>query len=244
MKARDFAAGGLYLFTIADTRSAPTHLPPRTEPTLMPTDSPLAKVMHGEKIPESKIKGALTDAAGRIKNLTGRFAKAREMSEQLADAVIATAETQGTVFAASFAEGYFGEEKMDIGPVDVRVGGGLILGGYGLYKSMSGKGGQHALALGNGLLAAGIGRIGRHAGRALAEKKTAPTPPAQTPAPAPVAAPVPATAGVPQLAADDIGEIARMVRMTPGTEGERVEGRGHRRGRERFPRSRRDRDDD
>ncbi len=197
----------------------------------MPSDTPLAKVMHGEKIPENKIKGALTDAAGRLKNLTGRFAKAKEMSETLADAVIATAETQGTVFAASFVEGYWGEEKMDVGPVDIRVGGGLLLGGYGLYRSMSGKGGQHALALGNGLLATGIGRIGRHAGRALAEKKgTDTTPPAQ--APAPVAAPAPA-----QVKGDDIGEIARMVRMTPGTEGERVEGR-RREGRERFPRHR------
>lgn len=197
----------------------------------MPSDTPLAKVMHGEKIPENKIKGALTDAAGRLKNLTGRFAKAKEMSETLADAVIATAETQGTVFAASFVEGYWGEEKMDVGPVDIRVGGGLLLGGYGLYRSMSGKGGQHALALGNGLLATGIGRIGRHAGRALAEKKgTDATPPAQ--APAPVAAPAPA-----QVKGDDIGEIARMVRMTPGTEGERVEGR-RREGRERFPRHR------
>ena len=197
----------------------------------MPSDTPLAKVMHGEKIPENKIKGALTDAAGRLKNLTGRFAKAKEMSETLAEAVIATAETQGTVFVASFVEGYWGEEKMDVGPVDIRVGGGLLLGGYGLYRSMSGKGGQHALALGNGLLATGIGRIGRHAGRALAEKKgTDTTPPAQ--APAPVAAPAPA-----QVKGDDIGEIARMVRMTPGTEGERVEGR-RREGRERFPRHR------
>lgn len=198
----------------------------------MPSETPLAKIMHGEKIPENKIKGALTDAAGRLKNLTGRFAKAKEMSETLAEAVIATAETQGTVFVASFAEGYWGEEKMDVGPVDIRVGGGLLLGGYGLYKSMSGKGGQHALALGNGLLATGIGRIGRHAGKALAEKKaTDAPPPAQTPAP--VAAPAPA----PALKGDDIGEIARMVRMTPGTEGERVEGR-RREGRERFPRHR------
>jgi hypothetical protein len=152
------------------------------------------------------------------------------MSETMADAVIATAETQGTVFAASFAEGYLGEEKMDVGPIDVRLGGGLLLGGYGLYKTMSGKGGAHALALGNGLLATGIGRIGRHAGKALADKKNSPsTPPAA--AAAPVAA-KPATAGIPQLAADDIGEIARMVRMTPGTEGEDIAGRRRRRQRQ------------
>jgi hypothetical protein len=114
---------------------------------------------------------------------------------------------------------------MDLGPVDMRLGGGLVLAGYGLYKSMSGKGGAHALALGNGLLATGIGRIGRHAGKALAEKKAGTTPP---PAQTPDAAPAPAPAAAPaQLKGDDIGEIARMVRMTPGTEGELIEGRRH-----------------
>ena len=84
---------------------------------------------------------------------------------------------------------------------------------------------DEAIPLGNGLLATGIGRIGRGAGKALAEKKAGATPP---PAQAPNAAPAPAPAAAPapaQLKGDDIGEIARMVRMTPGTEGERVEGR-------------------
>ena len=195
--------------------------------------SPLNKAMTGEKIPDSQTKGALAQAVGKLKNFGGQISKARAMSEAIADSVIATAETQGTVFAASFAEGYFGEEKMDLGPVDMRLGAGLVLGGYGLYKTMSKKGGSHALALGNGLMATGIGRIGRHAGKALAEKKAAGTPPpAQTPdaAPAPAAAPA-------QLKGDDIGEIARMVRMTPGTEGEDVAGR-------RRAMARRGRDDD
>ena len=185
--------------------------------------SALQKVIAGEKPADGKKTGLLTEAVDKIKSLNGKFSKAREMSETIADAVIATAETQGTVFAASFAEGYFGEEKMDLGPVDMRLGAGLVLGGYGLYKTMNKKGGSHALALGNGLIATGIGRIGRHAGKALAEKKAAGTPPAQTPdaAPAPAAAPA-------QIKGDDIGEIARMVRMTPGTEGDAaLEGRRH-----------------
>ena len=196
----------------------------------------LQKAIAGEKVPDSKKNGVLAEALDKVKSLGGRISKAREMSEELADAAIATAEVQGTVFAASFAEGYFGEEKMDLGPVDMRLGGGVVLAGYGLYKTMSGKGGSHALALGNGLLAVGIGRIGRHAGRALAEKKSgSAAPPAQPPAaaPAPVATPSP----LPQLKGDDIGEIARMVRMTPGTEGEDVAGR-------RRAMARRGRDDD
>ena len=190
----------------------------------------LSKAMNGEKVSDGQAKGALAEAVGKLKNFGGKISRTAKLSEAVADAVIATAETQGAVFAASFAEGYFGEEKMDLGPIDMRLGAGLALGGYGLYKSMTGKGSTHALALGNGLLATGIGRIGRHAGKALAEKKNAPaTPPAAAAAPAPAAAP--ATAGIParpQLAADDIGEIARMVRMTPGTEGESIEGRRRR----------------
>ena len=193
-----------------------------------PANTVLSKAMNGEKVSDGQAKGALAVAVGKRKNFGGRISKTAKLSEAIADAVIATAETQGTVFAASFAEGYFGEEKMDIGPIDMRLGAGLALGGYGLYKSMTGKGSAHALALGNGLMATGIGRIGRHAGKALAEKKNAPaTPPAAAAAPAAA----PATAGVPghpQLAADDIGEIARMVRMTPGTEGESIEGRRRR----------------
>ncbi len=181
----------------------------------------LESAVHGNKIPDSKKNGVLNEALDKVKSLGGRFSKMKLLSEELADAVIATTETQGVVFAASFAEGYLGEEKMDVGPVDVRTAGGLLLGGYGLYKTMSGKGGAHALALGNGLLATGIGRIGRHAGKALADKKAAPAAPA-APDAAPGAAPGPAQ---PAIKGDDIGEIARMVRMTPGTEGERIEGR-------------------
>ena len=188
----------------------------------------LSKAMNGEKVSDGQAKGALAEAVGKLKSFGGKISKTAKLSEAVADAVIATAETQGAVFAASFAEGYFGEEKMDLGPIDMRLGAGLALGGYGIYKSMTGKGSTHALALGNGLLATGIGRIGRHAGKALAEKKSAPaTPPAAAAAPAAASA----TAGLPahpQLAADDIGEIARMVRMTPGTEGESIEGRRRR----------------
>ena len=192
----------------------------------------LSKAMNGEKVSDGQAKGALAEAVGKLKNFGGKISRTAKLSEAVADAVIATADTQGAVFAASFAEGYFGEEKMDLGPIDMRLGAGLALGGYGIYKSMTGKGSTHALALGNGLMATGIGRIGRHAGKALAEKKNAPaTPPAAAAAPAAA----PATAGVarPQLAADDIGEIARMVRMTPGTEGESIEGRRRQRQRQR-----------
>ncbi len=176
----------------------------------------LDKAISGEKVTDKAAKGALSDAVDKIKNLGGRITKAREVSENMADAMIHTGEMQGTVFVASFAEGYFGEEKMDVGPVDLRVGGGLVLGGYGLYKTMTGKGGSHALALGNGLLATGVGRVGRSAGKALSEKnnKDKPgTPPA-------AAAPPPANAGNPAAppaieANGDFGALVRDILLSP-----------------------------
>lgn len=180
----------------------------------------LSKAMNGEKVAEGQQKGALAEAVGKLKNLGGRISKAREQSEAVADAVIATAEIQGTVFGATFAEGYFGEEKMDIGPVDMRVGGGLVLGGYGLYQTLTGKGGSHALAIGNGLMAAGLSRVGRSAGKALAEKKAQPAAaqanPAQTP---PNAAPaqLPAAQG-------DFGDLVRDIFLTPKAEDEALAG--------------------
>ena len=70
--------------------------------------------------------------------------------------------------------------------VDVRTAGGPLRWGYGRCP---GKGAPHALALGNGRLANGIGGIGRHGGKALAEKRNAPgAPPSVAAAPAAAAA--------------------------------------------------------
>lgn len=189
----------------------------------------LSKALQGEKVPDKAQKGALAEAVDKIKNLGGRISRAKEMSETVADAVIHTAETQGTVFAASFAEGYLGEDKMDVGPVDLRLAGGILLGGYGLYSSMSGKGGEHALALGNGLLATGIARVGRNAGRALADKNRKPGDATQSPAPtaqAPTTTATPASTppAIP-LADGDFGDLVRDIFYTEKTAGDDPDGR-------------------
>ena len=178
--------------------------------------SALNKAMNGEKVPETQQKGALSEAVDKLKSLGGRISKVKEQSEAVADAVIATAEIQGAVFGASFAEGYFGEEKMDLGPVDLRVGGGLLVGGYGLYQTMTGKGGSHSLAIGNGLLAIGLGRVGRNAGKALAEKKDkkAAEPAAVTQA---ADAPPAVPAQLP-VAQGDFGDLVRDIFLTPAAE--------------------------
>lgn len=177
--------------------------------------SALEKAMSGEKVTEGQVKGALSEAVDKLKNLGGRISKAKEVSENLAEAVIATAELQGTVFAASFVEGYYGEEKMDIGPVDMRLAGGIVTGGYGLYQTMIGKGGEHALAVGNGLMATGIGRVGRNAGRALAEKSEADKKKPEAAA-APEKKPDPPAVATSE---GDFGELIRDVFLSPSAEG-------------------------
>ena len=197
--------------------------------------SALNKAMNGEKVPETQQKGALSEAVDKLKSLGGRISKVKEQSEAVADAVIATAEIQGAVFGASFAEGYFGEEKMDVGPIDLRLAGGVVLGGYGMYQTMSGKGGEHSLALGNGLVAVGVARVGRNAGKALAEKKDQKSDPAQVPQPTVQAA----NPNLPQLPAaqGDFGELVRDIFLTPKAEDEALEGASERHRPRRFIRA-------
>lgn len=166
----------------------------------------LAKAMEGEKkLSDGQKSSALNEAVERLKRLGRKVEGAKETMEAGMEAAVATAEIQGAVLVGSSAEGYWGEEKMDVGPVDVRLGAGLLTAGYGFYKVLTGEeAGSHFLALGNGLLATGIGRLGRKMGQALREKgeraaggaannqlpnaNNAPAPAPAMPAPQPVAA--------------------------------------------------------
>ena len=134
----------------------------------MAQNTALEKAMSGETLSDKQQKGALSEALERLGKEGGKLSKLKENMGNLGDALIYAGETQGTVFVASFAEGYLGEEKMDIGPVDLRLAGGIASAGYGFYSVMTGKGGEHALAVGNGLISTALGRVGRNAGKALA----------------------------------------------------------------------------
>ena len=199
----------------------------------MAQDTALAKAMGGQELSEKQTKGALAEAVEKLTKEGGKLSKLKENMGNLGDAMIHAGETQGTVFVASFAEGYLGEEKMDIGPVDLRLAGGVASAGYGFYNVMTGKGGEHALAVGNGLISTAIGRVGRNAGRALAEKrekgkgeKKADAAPA-----ADSAKPAPATdkekAAI-EEAGGDFGDFVRDIFLTP--DGDAAEGRRERRG--------------
>ena len=177
----------------------------------------LAKALEGEKLSEGQKGSALNEAVDRLKRLGRKVEGAKETMEAGMEAAVATAEIQGAVLVGSSAEGYWGEEKMDVGPVDLRLGAGLLTAGYGFYKVMTGEdAGSHFLALGNGLMATGIGRLGRKMGRALREKndKPAERPADVLPQNAPAAnhapAPVPVAAGV-------LGDAIRNLVMSDGS---------------------------
>jgi len=90
--------------------------------------------------------------------------------------VLHSAETQGTLFLASMAEGYFGDEQLKVGGLDVRAPTALLLEGYGLYETLAGrKGGGHALAIGNGMMGSWLASVAVKAGRTLREKRATPT---------------------------------------------------------------------
>lgn len=125
----------------------------------------------GKQMSQTTAKSALEEAMSKLESAGKRASKAKEQVVAGAEALMHTGEIQGTVFLASMAEGYFGEDKMRVGSVDMRAIGGVAVAGWGIYEAMTGKGGTHQLAVGNGLLATAIGSYGRLAGAKLKEKK-------------------------------------------------------------------------
>src|SRR5690606_3970074 len=129
--------------------------------------------MQGGKVSDKSAQSALGQAVGRIANLTKKANTSKEAMMETGTLVLHTAETQGSLFLSSMAEGYLGEDKLKLGSVDVRAPVGLLAQGYGLYQTMTGQkgAGSHVLALGNGVMGSWLASVGRNAGRTLAEKR-------------------------------------------------------------------------
>ncbi|MCK6527661.1 hypothetical protein L6R50_08890 [Myxococcota bacterium] len=128
----------------------------------------LQKAIKGEKVSEAQAPRALAEAVDRITSLSKRAAKAKEVVAATGEAAIATAEMQGAVVLSSVAEGYFGQPKMEVAGIDLRAPVGLLTLGFGFYQMATGGGGEHALALGNGVTASWVASLGRRAGERLA----------------------------------------------------------------------------
>lgn len=105
----------------------------------------------------------------KLESAKGSMTRMKENSGNAMEGVVMTLEIQGANTVASMAEGYWGEEKMDLGSMDMRTLLGVGLSAKGIMDVMSGESGVHELALGNGFLAAGLGRMARNAGRKLRE---------------------------------------------------------------------------
>lgn len=196
--------------------------------------SALLQAMEGKDLSERQSQSALGEAMKQITSLTKRVSTNKETLAETGTNLAHSAETMGTVFMASMAEGYFGSEKLKVGGVDLRAPLGLAAQGYGLYEIMNGRdSGGHALAMGNGLTGSWLAQLGRQAGEAVREsgekkakgKTETPTaappqgqgqgqPQAQTqpqgaPAPAPAQEPATGARLLPAPPAEDVGAWPR-----------------------------------
>jgi len=189
--------------------------------------SALQKAIKGDKVTDRQAQGALSQAVDKIANLSKRAARSKEAMVETGTMVVHTAETQGSLFLSSLAEGYFGADKLKIGSVDLRAPVGLLAQGYGLYEAMSGKAamGGHALALGNGVVGSWLASVAVSAGKTLADKRDG-TPPDAPGLPAPVTITPSAVQGLlpppDPFAQTDLQGPLREVLLTPegGIEGD------------------------
>jgi hypothetical protein len=201
------------------------------------SNTALKTAIQGGKVPEKQTKGALAEAVRKIASLTRKADGTKVALAETGGAVLHTAETQGSLFLASMAEGYLGDDRMKVGAVDVRAPVAFLGIGWGLYEVMTGKGGgAHALALGNGVMGSWLASVAVHAGRTLKEKKEGGGTPATASA-APGATPPPV----------QLQGLSREVMLTPEplvVEGRRPVRAGRRPARphrpNRFTRSRRE----
>lgn len=179
---------------------------------MAPNTTALRAALKGDKVPERQTKSALGAAVNKIASLTRRAERSKEAVAETGAAVIHTAETTGSLFLASLAEGYFGADKLKLGSVDLRAPAGIAAMGFGIYETMSGKSsGGHALAIGNGVLGSWLASVATNAGRTLAEKRA-------TPPPEPALTLIPAIQGPGGLPEPELRGPMREVLLTPEAE--------------------------
>lgn len=199
----------------------------------------LRTAMQGGKVTDKAAQSALSQAVGRIANLTKKANTSKEAMMETGSLVLHSVEMQGSLFLSSMAEGYLGEDKIKVGSVDLRAPVGLLAQGYGLYQAIKGEkgAGSHVLALGNGVMGSWLATVARNAGRTLAEKRSGTAAQAQQPAPAQVPTVVmqgvPALPGPSLLPEPGLSGPLREVLLTPETAGAPELGRKHRRRRAR-----------
>ncbi len=137
----------------------------------------LQQVMTGGKdvksLTENQAKSALAAATGQISKAKKAAASIKENGGNAMSMVLHSAESGGTLFLASMAEGYAVSKgkSLKIGPVDLRFVLAAPLQAWGIVDCLRGKGGGHQLAIGNGFMGSALASLGLQAGQALAEKQ-------------------------------------------------------------------------
>jgi hypothetical protein len=140
------------------------------------SSSPLAQVMGGNKsaadLNPKQQATALDDAIAKLGRVTKAAQVSKENALETGAKLMHTGETLASAFMGSMAEGYFGPEKVQIGGVDLRLAGGVLMTGAGLYQTLMGQrgGADHFLAIGTGLNTSYLADVGRQAGQKLATK--------------------------------------------------------------------------
>lgn len=139
--------------------------------------APLAQVMSGNKdiksLTENQAKSALAQATSKISSTKKAAAALKANGGAAVSMVLHSAESGGTLFLASMAEGFAISKgkSLKVGPVDIRAALAIPLQGWGIIDCLRGRGGGHQLAIGNGLMGSALASLGLQAGQALAEKQ-------------------------------------------------------------------------
>jgi len=118
----------------------------------------------------NKGSSSLVKAQQQIARLQNRVKKVNASAKEGMSSVIHAGETQTALFATAYYSGRRGDDGLKMGNIDTRllVGGGLAT--WGLWQAFNGEAlsGNHALALGNGVLAAKVYEMGHSAGSTAA----------------------------------------------------------------------------
>jgi len=187
--------------------------------------NPLKQVMSGAKdikaLSDNQARSALAAATGQISRTKKAAAALKENGGKAVAMVLHSAESGGTLFLASMAEGYAVSKgkSLKVGPVDLRIVGALPLQAWGVVDCLRGKGGGHQLAIGNGLMGSALASLGLQAGQALAEKQAGGSPQTQT-VETPQPSQIPEDNGL-TIAVTPSTQGAREVLLHPTAEGHR-----------------------
>ena len=137
----------------------------------------LQRALSGQTVSEGGLKKALLQASTKIENANKKAAKVKGQAKAMGGACVTTVEIQGATALSSLGAGYFSGNQKATRITRGVIGTGALL--YGISEAGDG-GGDHALAIGNGVLASVTAEMAYQAGYELkqAREKKEVAPPA------------------------------------------------------------------